>query len=283
MAATALLSQCIDYAGLFPPASLDVQKTIENYSSYRAGPRAWALGRLILPAGRFVEFAETDPTHAAELPMAVLLSADFEAELHRATNCGVAIEVVECKALPLDQITAVRDRLPLSTTIYFEVPVDSNPQASIAAIADAGGRAKIRTGGITPGAIPSVSDVARFLSCCVQYRVPFKATAGLHHPIRAVNTLTYAADSDRAMMHGFVNVILATAVLANGEDFSEASALLEDTCPENFALEGEQARWRDWSFRAKQIADVREKFMVSFGSCSFTEPLDEMNAVGWLP
>ena len=162
MAATALLSRCIDYAGLFPPASLDVQKTIENYGSYRAGPCAWALGRLILPVGRFIDFAEACPTRAVELPMAVLLGADFEAELRRATNCGVAVEVVECKALTLDQITAIRDCLPLSTTIYFEVPVDSNPQSSIAAIADAGGRAKIRTGGITPGAIPTVSDVARF-------------------------------------------------------------------------------------------------------------------------
>ncbi len=282
MAARALLSNCVDYAGLFPPASLDVEKTIENYGAYRAGADAWALGRLILPTGRFVELAESSPSRIDGWPMALLAGADFEAELDRAKNCGVAVDTVEYKPARIEQIAGARDLMPDSTSMYFEVPTGSDPEEWIAAIADAGGRAKIRTGGITANAIPFVSDVARFLACCVRYRVPFKATAGLHHPVRAARALTYAPDSERATMHGFVNVILATAALGSGGDFTVASAILEDTGTANFQFDAEAIRWRGWDFSVEQIEKVREEFMVSFGSCSFTEPLDEMRALGWL-
>jgi hypothetical protein len=271
----ALLSHCIDYAGLFPPALLDLEMTIQNYEAYRASPHAWALGRLVLPTSRVVEFTETWPSFAAEWPISLLASGDIETELRQATDCGLLCDVVECKPLPVDEIATVRGIIP-AATVYFEVATGSDPEESIAAIAAAGSKAKIRTGGITQDAIPSVSNLVRLLSCCKRHGVPFKATAGLHHPIRAVHPLTYQPQSDSAFMHGYVNVILASAILYHGGDLAEASALLEDATPVNFHLDQEHVGWRNWNFTEQQILQVREDLMVSFGSCSFTEPLDEI-------
>ena len=85
--------------------------------------------------------------------------------------------------------------LPEGVTAYFELPIDADP----APLAGGRGRAKVRTGGLTPEAFPAPADLARFLYRCAKARVPFKATAGLHHPIRSMQRCTYEPDSpDRA-------------------------------------------------------------------------------------
>jgi hypothetical protein len=64
----ALLSRLIDYAGLFPPAKLDMATTISNYARYREGDDAWMLGRLIVPASRLDEFEEAAQTALRQPP-----------------------------------------------------------------------------------------------------------------------------------------------------------------------------------------------------------------------
>ena len=277
----ALLSGGIDYAGLFPPAHLDLQSTVENYGSYRLGPQAWALGRLILPAKRVAEFEHTWPSFASEWPISLLVSEDVETDWRSAFDCGLSCDVVECKPLPIHEIAAVRRLLPATTKIYFELPVGSDLDAAIAAISAVGARAKIRTGGTTQDAFPSIPELVRFLSCCVKHSVPFKVTAGLHHPLRGIYPLSYEAQSDCTLMHGYVNVILASILLHHGGEVAEASALLGDTSAANFQFTREQISWRHLNFTKQQIIQVREDLMVSFGSCSFVEPLEEIDLTGW--
>lgn len=276
----ALLSHCIDYAGLFPPAGLDLRTTVENYDSYRAGTNAWALGRLVLPVARINEFATMWPQLVSEWPMSMLLGEDVVTEFRHASESGFLCDVVECKPLPASEIAAVRRALPAATKIYFEVAAGCDPEESIAAIAATGSMAKVRTGGITPDAIPPVPDLAQFLSCCISYGVQFKATAGLHHAIRGIHPLTCAPLSDTAAMHGYLNVILASVLLRYDGTDSDASELLGDMLPANFRLGDEYVHWRDRTFSQRQIMRLRKELMVSFGSCSFTEPLDEINSMG---
>ena len=142
-----------------------------------------------------------------------------------------------------------------------------------------GAFAKIRSGGVVPEAIPSMNQLADFILRCAELRLPFKATAGLHHPIRASHPLTYEADSPRAAMHGFINVFLAAAFAWAGR--TDLQPLLSETDPGAFRFD-EQAHWRDWSLTADQVREARCNFAHSFGSCSFTEPVESLQQLGWL-
>lgn len=52
-----LLHEIIDYAGLFPPARLEMQPALANYLRYHSGPHAWMLGRFVCPCTRLEELA----------------------------------------------------------------------------------------------------------------------------------------------------------------------------------------------------------------------------------
>ncbi len=183
-AVEALLKGAIDYAGLFPPASLDLQSTVENYARYRAGAEVWALGRLVLPASRLAEFADRWPEHVAEWPISLLLGVDFDTELRLAVDAGLKLDCVECKPAALEQIAGIRKRLPGDALLFVEGAAGVAVNDLLRAIADAGACAKLRTGGVTADAIPDARSVAGFLRACAAAGVPMKATAGLHHAVR---------------------------------------------------------------------------------------------------
>lgn len=137
-------------------------------------------------------------------------------------------------------------------------------------------RAKIRTGGITADAFPSTAAVAAFMRACKTAGVAFKATAGLHHPLRCVKPLTYEPNAPTGLMHGFVNVFLAAALL------EQAEAILDETDPSAFAFDDDGASWRGHRASTPDLATMRTTFAISFGSCSFEEPIGDLRELGWL-
>lgn len=236
-----LLEGAIDYAGLFPPASLQMPDVIRNYETYLESEDSWALGRFIVPLARLHEL-DKRPWRFS------MLAAPGE---------PVPGDVVEIKAASAEEI-----RVSEGVTAYFETPLELIP-----AIAAAGGRAKIRMGG---NSVPDSRTVARFMAVCRRERIGFKATAGLHHPIRS------------SEMHGFLNTLMAACLVWNGADESLAAQVLEDTHAENFRLDDESAAWRDCRLSISQIAEARANFIAGFGSCSFEEPLQDLRALGLL-
>ena len=126
------------------------------------------------------------------------------------------------------------------------------------------------------------SEIAEFLCAAAAGRVPFKATAGLHHPIRAEQPLTYAADSPHAIMHGFINVFVAAAFSWQGIDRSTIIGVLHECDPQSFEFFDDSLTWRGRSLGTAQIAAARRDFAHSFGSCSFEEPVGDLKALGWL-
>jgi hypothetical protein len=155
---------------------------------------------------------------------------------------------------------------------YMEVPAANYPGDLIAAIGQTLAKAKIRTGGVTPVAFPGSYQIARFIKRCVDHGVAFKATAGLHHPWRAEYALTYASDSPRSAMFGFLNVFLATAALHAGRSERDAARVLEERDPAAIRFDVQEVTWRGVTFDAEAIVRTRET-MTSFGSCSFDEPI----------
>jgi hypothetical protein len=295
---TALLRGSIDYAGLFPPAGLEMPRAVRSYAEYRAGPYAWALGRFVLPASRIGEFeaasADLLPRASGAAPwrIAVLLGGDPAADLHEIgeLNCrhaaegagGVTADVVEARADSAEAVEQLLSRMPSWLQAYVEIPVARDPAALVAAIGAAGGRAKVRTGGVTADAFPPASDLVRFVRTCLSAGVPFKATAGLHHPLRAEYRLTYEPDSPRGPMFGFLNLFLATALAAAGADDRETVLLLEERDRGAFRFDNDGVEWRNRRLDLEGIRRTRESGMVSFGSCSFTEPISDLESLGLL-
>jgi hypothetical protein len=162
---------------------------------------------------------------------------------------------------------------------YIELPADRDPAPLLRCMTGSPARAKVRTGGVTPDAFPRPADLLRFLSAAVQAKVPFKATAGLHHPVRADYRLTYAPDSARGRMFGFLNVFLTAAWLSAGMSESDALELLQEESPGEFRMDDEGIRWRHFQLGLAQLREARQSVIIAFGSCSFTEPIGELQAL----
>ncbi|MDQ3951273.1 MAG: hypothetical protein M3282_13145, partial [Gemmatimonadota bacterium] len=166
--------------------------------------------------------------------------------------------------------------------VFYEIPIDSDPGPLVAAISRVGGKAKVRTGGVTADAFPRAADLARFIVTCAEAAVPFKATAGLHHPLRATYRLTYDPDSPRGEMFGFVNVLLAAAFARFGLGTDAAVDLLLERSRAALRFSTDGVEWRDRRVGIGALAATRGALALSFGSCSFTEPIEELEALGLL-
>jgi hypothetical protein len=294
----ALLDGAIDYAGLFPPAGLGMVAAVENYASYRRGPHHWALGRFVLPSTRLAEFEQAAEPLLPRGPsdsawrVATLIGGDAAGELravgefncrHAADGAGaVSADVVEGKADSVEAVERLLSLVPSYLQAFVEIPLGRDRAPLLAAIARAGGRAKMRTGGITADAFPAAAELARFIRGCLSADLPFKATAGLHHPLRGDYRLTYDADSVRGTMFGFLNVFLATAFLSGRFDDPEAELLLDERRPEAFRFDDTGVEWRGRRIGLEVIRRIRTRGVVSFGSCSFTEPIGDLESLGLL-
>jgi hypothetical protein len=297
-----LLEGLIDYAGLFPPAALEMQTAMRKYAEYRESEYRWALGRFIVPVARLDEFEK-----AAEgillsgcqergdfWRLSALGGGDLSSDLNRiaefnkkyATSdspAGLAIiDSIEIKAAQPADIENAMNLTPAKLALYFEIPINDDPTELIKSIAETEARAKVRTGGVTADAFPSSFNLARFIKICAEEDVPFKATAGLHHPLRSVNKLTYAPDSASAMMHGFLNVFLAAAFAQNGMEVDRLVELLEEKSPEAFQFDSGGATWRDEMIVRGQLRNSRSLLAIAFGSCSFEEPIEDLKEIGLL-
>lgn len=287
-----LLSSIVDYAGLFPPAQLDMTTAARNYAAYRKSDHAWALGRFILPVSRLDEFEHAVRTllHEDEDPwlLSALPGADLESDTKymlafNAQHRGnVMIDTVEVKASNPEEIKTAARIIQDGFTLYFEVPIDSDPRNLLETITQVGGRAKVRTGGVTEDAFPTSRDLARFLVICAELGLPFKATAGLHHPIRSVYRLTYKPGGPSGMMFGFLNVFLAAAFVRQGMDEETAVAVLEETSPKAFLFKNNSVRWHTYLLSNEELLTARHSFARSFGSCSFEEPIQDLQAINLL-
>ncbi len=314
----AFLDGLIDYAGLFPPAALDLDPALDAYARYRAGDDAWMLGRFIVPARRLPDldayrdhFAQAPPfvfsvlglpadgRSAPDAALATLAAGRAFEDRHH--GCVVADrfefrlsrdEAEDLVALG-ELFGAVGEHLDARegapARAFFEVPLLGDAwrvgvETAAQAVADykaAAGRpavgVKLRCGGVTPDAFPSVEAVAAALLACRDAGAPFKATAGLHHPVRHVN------ESVGAPMHGFLNVF-GGAVLARacGLDRGTLERLLADEDPAHFTFTDDGFAWRDVGADAEAVAEARAALATSYGSCSFDEPREDLHALGLL-
>ena len=276
-----LLAGLVDDASCFPPSSLPTPEALAGYRTRSGGPHAHLLGRFICPASRMPELIHLlEP--ADRIPLGIVLDTGL-AGLPEVVADSVEERRLELTAVeyPLppdaDQAAAARDslatlhRLPPGALAYLELPRVHGWRDALSLIAARGGGAKLRTGGLVAAAFPSEQEVAAFVRACVEEGTAFKCTAGLHNAVRHRDPLTGFAH------HGFLNLLVATALAVRGARMPELVAAigtrdtgeLVDACR---TMDGETAQ------------AVRRHF-VSFGSCSFAEPVADLTCLGliWQP
>lgn len=252
----ALLGRLIDDAGQFPPAELGLDDAIAAHLAARSGPLSWMIGRFLCPASRLDEGADQLP-----LPLGVISNRDWAQDLDDAVSTGA-------------DIFELRDPGPAAYATLAAAPVHVFVEGapSLAQLKAAGLGAKLRCGGLAPEAFPADDAVAAFIGECRSLSLPFKLTAGLHHPFRARH------EQIGVLQHGFVNMLGATIL-----DLSNADrvAVIAEQDPGAFAISGSGLGWRD--FHADHAAIERGRgLFTAFGSCSFDEPVDDLITHGVL-
>lgn len=301
-ARTAFLSGLIDYAGLFPPESRDMAGAVEGYRNARL-LQSWIVNRFICPDGRLEELAgyldgEPDPW-----PLAVIVSPPFGvwskgiaddarslAVVALAMRDIAGFDVAEVRIPPelvsdpalSAMLASVRESLgALFKNVLFEVSLGDDwaetVPSQLGAIKEAGAGAKIRCGGANIDDFPSPDQVATFIFTAAQLDLPFKATAGLHHPLR------HWVSDPGVMRHGFLN-LTGAAVLAQSLnlDIPELTELISEEDSAGFELTDLVFRWRHRAVTVAEVQNSRNGFMLGYGSCSFTEPVADLVELGML-
>ncbi len=298
-----LLSELVDYAGLFPPASLPLEQVVQNYTDYRQGSYAWMLARLILPVGQLAELERLEAFRnssdswriSALVPAVDAADQAFAQAMHTiagfnkrhsgGTAARAVVDTIEVKAGTLQQVEQTMAAVPSDLNVFMEIPHRPLQPNLVERIGKTGKRmfAKIRTGGVTENLIPGVTEVAEFIHTCARFDAGFKATAGLHHPLRGRYRLTYDDQPEQGTMFGFVNVFAAACIAFGGHASVDVlQDILTESDPHAFRFNQQNLAWREQHVPAGEVRRIRSEKAIAFGSCSFDEPTDELEALGWL-
>ncbi len=278
-----LLTGLIDYAGLYPPTGLEMRAALRNYFSYLHSKHALALGRFLVDLPRIsdVKRIAGDAPRGCRIAVIATPSADWDVLRHMLDE-GLAIDTVEVKVQCPDDVDSIARSIPDGLQSYFEIPVSGGSVGLFDAIEANGARVKLRMGGLVAEAFPSVEVILKMLNGLAGRKLKFKATAGLHHPIRSRHAFSYQPESPTGMMHGFINLACAAAVLFQGGAEQDATALLEEQNSSAWQVSEDAIAWGSLRWSAEDLRQVRERFFMSFGSCSFTEPIEDLEKLEWL-
>jgi hypothetical protein len=291
------LTGFIDYAGLFPPAELSMADAVRSYAEYRNGPDHELLGRFVVPASRMDEFSAEALQYLdrgdGSVPwcLSVLVDGDaatarrsmmeFTANHMSGSGAGHALcDAVEVKAEDEIQIKAIANSFASPIKLFFEIGANGRVEQSLEMVARHGGAAKLRTGGTRPEAFPESESVIHFISACRRLGIPFKATAGLHHAICGTYPLTYESDGASNPMFGYLNLLLAAAFIRKGMTDRDARYVLEEKSMDEFHFHDVGVSWRGHDLNRDDLRATRSQLLLSFGSCSFREPVDEARELG---
>lgn len=294
-ARTAAFAALIDYGGTFPPASLGMSAAVDVYRGLRTAPERWTMGRFLCRASDLHDLAgvATSGMTRGEAPWSIgvivdmspgaaaSIAQEFQREMAPAMEVGAAEVRIEAAAGP-DEIVDAISSIDQDVACFIEVDRGADLAPQIAAIGvalrDGGmtGGAKLRCGGPTADSIPSVEEVTEFVWEASLAGVPFKATAGLHEPIRRFDA---ALGVER---HGFVNLLLAAVAADQGEPRAVVADIVAETDRSAFGFGATTASWRHVAIPGSGIRRARRKGLLSFGSCDADEPIAELRTLGFL-
>ena len=286
-----MMRRLVDYAGLFAPAELSMPEATARYASYLHSSDAWMLGRFVVPLERLDELAEcAEPLlrdGGEAWRISALVGADANAGVRiRTFNSAhrgrLMVDVLECRPIARGSVASTIGSLPGEMRIFVELPLVDDPRSGLLEIRSAGAWAKIRTGGVAAESFPAAREIGRFLARAAELIVPFKATAGLHHPLCGTYPLTYAESPPRGHMFGFLNVFAAAVFAQAHMNERSLAELVDEERAEAIQFSDESLSWRTNTATTAQIVRARASLGLAFGSCSFEEPVAGLRELGLL-
>lgn len=314
-----LITHLIDYAGLFPPASLPLKEAYEQFTGYINESDEWILSKFICPAKQLSSLAElinSDEYNYKPFSISVLGRSGTNSEEFikgTAEDVNLIIQFLQQTKnkfltdafevrLPEDLVLGdnpdamyevmnstaaiIKENVPFYVKVFFEIPLKNDWKSSVNNFASALKKHneffgqdenfprsgfKLRTGGVEASAFPYPEQIAYVINASYENQLPLKFTAGLHHPFRHYN------ETVKTKMHGFLNVFGA-GVLLYGNDLLEQDLIdiLSDEDAENFKFDDNNLRWKEFKSPVKVIENARKNFVISYGSCSFDEPREDL-------
>lgn len=275
---SSLLNALCDDAAIFPPGSLPLAEAVPAHLEHRASSHRRMVGPFVISSAQLAELGllvEDQPATSFEVSVTVPSPSGVAAALEQAEAIAAlrvtGIEVMVPEGFPVETVvpsldTALTYRPEIA--VFVELPRNELRAALVMALGSTSYLAKLRTGGVRADLYPNEQELAEAIVASVAAKVPFKATAGLHHAVRNTDPETGFEQ------HGFLNVIAAVGAALAGGDEPEVAAVLAERDAATVA-----SRARSLGDRTEQ---VRAHFR-SFGTCSIDEPVEELTALGLDP
>lgn len=296
-----LLSGILDYAGVYPPAKLDFTSSYTNYCTYRNSPKAFMLGSFVCPITN-LEDLRASQTPESPIDVSVIASAaqnqenffrQLESDVEKTTSyfshaipshnlysfevrlMSYDTDIQKCEKV-LNKLYSINK----NTKLFLEVPfLDGWENSVLEMISRISEQtlcnAKIRTGGLNQNSFPTVKQLQQFIYACANNELPFKATAGLHHPI------THWDDEIKVIMHGFFNVFISAICMYHNYEHEIVEKILSSQNTSDFQFYDEYAVICDNKITLEEIQQGRT-FALSFGSCSLDEPVEHLVSLGYI-
>jgi hypothetical protein len=265
-----LLRGLVDDAAVFPPGNAPLREAVAGHGQHRAAWYADLVGPLLLPA---VDLAGVEAT---ETPVEVGLIGERPAlaKALEVVPAGVRVRHVESPVAkrgedPMPGLEAFVAMLGDRLTGYAEVPLTWGLVSALDHVAEARAAGvtvapKFRTGGLAAELFPTPVELAAVICACRDRGLPFKLTAGLHHAIRHTDPET------GLVHHGFLNILAAVLAAADGGEPMDLAEVLGTVDPV-LLLNGPRSALRQ-----------ERPLWIGFGSCSMSEPVDDLLALGLL-
>ncbi|MBT6870426.1 MAG: hypothetical protein HOA66_03105 [Candidatus Marinimicrobia bacterium] len=297
-----LLDKMIDYAGLFPPAKLAIEPSLKNYAEYIKSTDKWMMSRFIVPVSRLDEIStELMEVYSEEFPLSLsLISGDICNEIdsvNQFLNTHGNSSIFMGYESRISDLSTFSQRLldihqlcnnhNYNFNSFYEVAPSDNwlneMKEAVSQISifnsenntEAG--FKLRCGGVAAHMFPSAENIAHAILACRDAHLPMKFTAGLHHPIRHYN------ESVKTKMYGFFNIFIGGMIAHKFNlKIDELITILSDEDNENFTFDENTLCWKNYSISNTEIQTYRQDSFISYGSCSFNEPREDLQQLGLL-
>ena len=296
------LDQLIDYAGLFPPSKLEIEASLKNYAENIQSADRWMMSQFIIPVSRLHEipsdvmkkFSENFPLRLSLISVDICSEIDTVNQfLNRYGNSVIftghesRISDLSAFSQHLSDVHRLCKNQNLDFVSFYEVMPNDNwvgpMKEAVSKIVtfnteyETNIGFKLRCGGVEAHMFPPAEDIAHAILACREAGVSMKFTAGLHRAVRHYN------ESVKTKMYGFFNIFIGGMIAHKFNLGNETLvAIIVEENSENFKFDENGFSWENYSISNFEIQKYRQESFISYGSCSFDEPREDLQKLGLL-